>query len=70
MNTYQITENVLVEYRDLMIKDERVAFLKSQADEQLAEIAGNEEVYKRLLEKVKAPEKIDNSILWMLLDVR
>ncbi len=66
MNTYQITENVLVEYRDLMIKDERVAFLKSQADEQLEEIAGNEEVYKRLLEKVKAPEKIDNSILWML----
>ena len=67
MNTYQITENVLVEYRDLMIKDERVAFLKSQADEQLEEIAGNEEIYNRLLEKVKAPANVDNMILWIAL---
>lgn len=67
MNTYQITENILVEYRELMIKDERVAFLKAQSDEQLAEIAGNEEMYSRLLEKVKAPDKIDNMVLWILL---
>lgn len=67
MNTYQITENVLVEYRDLMIKDDRVAFLKSQADEQLEEIAGNEEMYKGLLEKVKAPKNVDNMVLWIAL---
>lgn len=67
MNTYQITENILEEYRDLMIKDERVAFLKAQADEQIEEIAGNEEVYKKFLEKVGAPEKLDNMVLWMAL---
>jgi len=67
MNTYQITENVLVEYRDLMIKDDRVAFLKAQADEQIAEIAGNEEMYNGLLEKVKAPENVGNMVLWIAL---
>ena len=67
MNTYQITENMLEEYRNLMIKDERVAFLRTQADEQLEEIAGNEEMYARLLEKVNAPKKVDNMILWIAL---
>jgi len=67
MNTYEITENILVEYRDLMIKDERVAFLKAQADEQIEEIASNEEIYKQFLEKVGAPEKLDNMVLWIAL---
>lgn len=67
MNTYQITESVLEEYKNLMIKEERVAFLKSQADEQIAEIAQNEEIYNGLLEKVEAPEKIDNVVLWIAL---
>jgi len=67
MNTYQITENVLVEYRDLMIKDDRVEFLKSQADEQLAEIATNEEMYNGLLEKVNAPKHVGNMVLWIAL---
>jgi hypothetical protein len=67
MNTYQITEKMLEEYRNLMIKDERVAFLKDQADEQLEEIATNEEMYARLLKKVEAPENVDNMILWIAL---
>lgn len=67
MNTYQITEKILEEYRDLMIKDDRVAFLKAQADEQIAEIASNEEIYNTFSQKVKAPENIDNMVLWILL---
>lgn len=67
MNTYEIAEQVLEEYRNLMIKDDRVAFLKSQADEQLEEIASNEEMYNRLLEKVNTPENVDNMILWIAL---
>jgi hypothetical protein len=67
MNTYQIAPPVLEEYRSIILKDERVEFLKRQADEQLEEIAGNDEIYQRFLEKVNAPEKIDNVILWILL---
>jgi len=67
MNTYQITENILVEYRDLMIKDARSDFLKAQADEQIEEIASNEEIYNKFLEKVKAPKNVDNMVLWIAL---
>lgn len=67
MNTYQITEKILTEYRDLMIKDDRVAFLKAQADEQIEELKGNAEVYQSFLEKVDAPKKVDNMVLWIAL---
>ena len=67
MHTYQIADQLLDEYRKEKLSDERIDFLKKQADEQLAELAQNKELYDKLLQKVKAPEKIDNIILWMLL---
>jgi len=67
MHTYQIAEKLLDQYRNEKLTDERIDFLKTQADEQLAELAQNTELYESLLQKVKAPEKIDNIILWMLL---
>ena len=67
MDTYQIAEKVLDDYRNDKLTDERIEFLKTQADEQLDEISQNKELYDRFLQKVNPPEKIDNIILWMLL---
>lgn len=67
MHTYQIAEAVLDNYKKDKLSDERIDFLKTQADEQLEEIAQNRALYDRFLQKVNAPEKIDNIILWMLL---
>lgn len=67
MNTYQIAEPVLEEYRNIMLKDERINFLKVQANEQLAELAENKEIYQDLLKKVNAPDDIENIILWILI---
>lgn len=67
MHTFQIAEKVLDNYRSDKLTDERIAFLKRQAEEQLAEISENRALYESFLEKVKAPEGIDNIILWMLL---
>jgi aminoglycoside phosphotransferase family enzyme len=67
MHTYQIADHLLDEYKNEKLSNERIDFLKAQADEQLAELAQNQELYDKLLQKVKAPEKIDNIILWMLL---
>lgn len=66
MDTFQISESVLDNYRNEKLTDERIDFLISQTNEQLEEISQNEEIYKRFLEKVNAPEKIDNIILWIL----
>ena len=67
MHTYQIANKVLVNYRNDRLSDERIEFLKQQANEQLEEIAQNEALYKRFLTKINPPEKIDNIILWMLM---
>jgi hypothetical protein len=67
MHTYQIAESVLDNYRNGKLTEERIDFLKAQADEQLAEIAQNEALYERFLQEVHAPEKIDNIVLWMLI---
>ena len=67
MHTYQIAEPVLDNYRNGKLNDERIDFLITQANEQLEEISQNKEVYDSFLDKVKAPEKVDNIILWILL---
>lgn len=67
MHTFQISESVLDAYKNYKLSDERINFLTTQADEQLAEMAQNKELYDSFLKKVSAPEKIDNIILWMLL---
>ncbi|MDF1874872.1 hypothetical protein JHD48_03890 [Sulfurimonas sp. SAG-AH-194-I05] len=67
MHTYQISEEILEGYKNEKLSDERINFLIAQANEQLKEISQNKEMYSRLLHKVKAPKKIDNIILWILL---
>ena len=67
MNTFQVTEPVLIGYKSEKLTDERMDFLKAQANEQLAEMAQNKEVYDSFLKQVTPPEKIDNIILWILL---
>jgi hypothetical protein len=67
MHTYQIAEKILADYRNEKLSEERIDFLKAQANEQLDEIAQNQELYESLLQKVNAPETIDNIILWILL---
>ena len=67
MNTFQVTEPVLIGYKSEKLTDERMDFLKAQANEQLAEMAQNKEVYDGFLKQVTPPEKIDNIILWILL---
>ncbi|MDP2077491.1 MAG: hypothetical protein Q8J85_05555 [Sulfuricurvum sp.] len=67
MHTFQIAESVLDAYRNYKLSDERINFLITQANEQLAEMAQNKELYDSFLNKVNAPERIDNIILWILL---
>lgn len=67
MHTYQIANSILENYKREKLTDERVQFLKAQAQEQLDEIAQNEALYKRFLEKANAPEGIESIIIWMLI---
>ena len=67
MHTFQISEPLLENFRNDKLSDVRINFLITQANEQLSEIAQNKELYDGFLAKVKAPERIDNIILWILL---
>jgi len=67
MLTDQISERVLNGYMNEHLPQERIDFLITQANEQLDEIAQNKELYESFLNKVKAPEKIDKTVLWMLI---
>jgi hypothetical protein len=67
MHTFQIAESLLENFRNDKLSDVRINFLITQANEQLAEMAQNKELYDGFLAKVKAPERIDNIILWILL---
>lgn len=67
MHTFQIAESVLESFRNEKLSDVRINFLITQANEQLSEMAQNKELYDKFLKEVKAPEKIDNIILWILL---
>ena len=67
MNTLDITNPILNGYKDEKLTDERVNFLKTQANEQINEISKNQDTYNRFLKKVNAPSNIDNVILWILL---
>jgi len=67
MHTFQIAQPVLEGYKAEKLSDERVEFLIKQANEQLDEIAQNEEMYSEFLAQVNAPKNIDNIILWILL---
>lgn len=67
MDTFQISETVLDNYKNDELSEERISSLKEQANEQLNEISQNKEIYNAFLKEVSAPEKIDNIILWMLL---
>jgi len=66
MHTLQIAQSVLDDYRNNKLSEERIGFLITQANEQLEEISQNEEIYNSFLNKVNAPQKIDNIILWIL----
>jgi len=67
MNTFQVTEPVLVGYKNEKLTTERMDFLKAQVNEQLNEFSQNKELYAESLEEINAPDKIDNIILWILL---
>jgi len=67
MHTFQIAESVLDGYKNEKLSEERISFLKTQANEQLDEISQNKEIYNKFLNQVNAPQKIDNIILWILL---
>lgn len=67
MHTLQIANPVLDGYKNEKLSEERINFLITQLNEQLEEISQNQEIYNRFLNQVKAPEKIDKIILWMLL---
>jgi len=67
MNTLQVADAVLDGFKNEKLTEERINFLKTQANEQLDELATNQEAYDRFLEKVNPPEKVDNLILWMLI---
>jgi len=67
MLTFQLAEPVLDDYKNDKLTEERINFLKTQANEQLDEISQNKEIYHSFLNKVNAPQKIDNIILWILL---
>ena len=67
MHTFQIAESLLENFRNDKLSDVRINFLITQANEQLSEMAQNKELYDSFLTKVKAPERIDNIILWILL---
>ena len=66
MDTFQIANSVLDGYINDKLSEERINFLIAQANEQLDEISQNKEIYNSFLNKVNAPEKIDNIILWIL----
>ena len=66
MHAFEIAPKMLENYKNDWLSDERIEFLKAQANEQIEEISQNKELYDSFLERVKAPEKIDNIILWML----
>jgi len=67
MHTFQIKESILDDYINDKLSEERINFLITQANEQLDEISQNKEIYHSFLNKVNAPQKIDNIILWILL---
>jgi hypothetical protein len=67
MHTFQIAESVLDGYKNDKLSEERINFLITQANEQLDEISQNKEIYSSFLNKVNAPQKIDNTVLWILL---
>jgi len=67
MHTDQIAQTVLENYKNDKLSEDRITFLKTQAKEQLDEISQNRALYESFLQKVNAPETIDNIVLWILL---
>ena len=67
MHTFQIAKSVLDGYKNENLSEERIDFLIAQANEQLDEISQKKEIYSAFLNKINAPQKIDNIILWILL---
>lgn len=67
MHTFQIANQVLDNYKNDKLTQERIDLLTTQANEQLQEISQNPEIYNSYLEKVNAPKKIESTILWILI---
>lgn len=67
MHTFQIAKSVLDGYKNENLSEVRINFLIEQANEQLDEISQKKEIYSGFLNKINAPKKIDNIILWILL---
>ncbi|HIQ27111.1 MAG TPA: hypothetical protein EYH42_01250 [Sulfurovum sp.] len=66
MNTFQIAGSALDGYKNEKLSDERINALVTQANAQIDEITQNKKLYDSFLQKVGAPQKIDNIILWVL----
>ena len=66
MHTLQIAAPILDGYKNEKLSEERINLLLAQVNEQLDEISQNKELYNGFLKEIKAPEKIDRIILWML----
>lgn len=67
MHTFQISKSILDNYKNDKLSEEKINFLITQANEQIDEISQNKEIYSSFLNKVNAPKKVDNIILWILL---
>ncbi len=67
MDTFEIAAQVLENYKNERLKEERIESLLHQAKTQLEEIAGNPTLYQSFLEKVQAPTEVDPIVLWVLL---
>jgi hypothetical protein len=67
MNTFQIAESALKNYKKDRLSDERVNFLLAQVKEQLDELSQKKEIYRSFLEEIDAPDQLDDVILWILL---
>lgn len=67
MNTFQITEFALSNYKNDRLPDTRINFLLEQVNEQIEELSQNKEIYSSFLEDIDAPENLDNIVLWIIL---
>ena len=67
MNTFQITELALNNYKTDRLPDTRINLLLEQVNEQIDELSQHKEIYSSFLEDIDAPENLDNIILWILL---
>ena len=67
MNTFQITESALNNYKNDRLSEERISLLLTQVKEQLDELSQKKEIYNGFLNEIDAPDQLNDIILWILL---